>query len=97
MSNGRLGDRLIQAGLITKAQLDKALEEQKRTGGLIGSNLIKLGFLKEEELLHFLSKQFGFPAVDRSSRSRGWSPHGSQAGLCASARLPKEPASGGLR
>jgi type IV pilus assembly protein PilB len=64
MSNGRLGDRLIEAGLITKAQLDKALEEQKRTGGLIGSNLIKLGFLKEEDLLHFLSKQFGFPAVD---------------------------------
>jgi type IV pilus assembly protein PilB len=64
MSNGRLGDRLIQAGLITKAQLDKALEEQKRTGGLIGSNLIKLGYLKEEDLLHFLSKQFGFPAVD---------------------------------
>jgi type IV pilus assembly protein PilB len=64
MSNGRLGDRLIQAGLITKAQLEKALEEQKRTGGLIGSNLIKLGYLKEEDLLHFLSKQFGFPAVD---------------------------------
>jgi len=64
MPNGRLGDRLIQAGLITKAQLDKALEEQKRTGGLIGSNLIKLGFIKEEDLLQFLSKQFGFPAVD---------------------------------
>ncbi len=66
MPNGRLGDRLIQAGLITKAQLDKALEEQKRTGGLIGSNLIKLGFIKEEDLLQFLSKQFGFPAVDLS-------------------------------
>jgi len=64
MPNGRLGDRLVQAGLITKAQLDKALEEQKRTGGLIGSNLIKLGYIKEEDLLHFLSKQFGFPAID---------------------------------
>ena len=66
MTNGRLGDRLVQAGLITKPQLDKALEEQKRTGGLIGSNLIKLGYIKEEDLLHFLSKQFGFPAVDLS-------------------------------
>ena len=64
LSNGRLGDRLIEAGLITKTQLDKALEEQKRTGGLIGSSLIKLGFLKEDDLLQFLSKQFGFPAVD---------------------------------
>jgi len=64
MSNGRLGDRLIQEGLITKAQLDKALEEQKRTGGLIGSNLIKLGYINEQDLLHFLSKQFGFPTVD---------------------------------
>ncbi len=64
--NGRLGDRLIEAGLITKAQLDQALVEQKRSGGLIGSNLIKLGFIKEEELLKFLSKQFGFPAIDLS-------------------------------
>ena len=66
LPTGRLGDKLIQAGLITKAQLDKALEEQKRSGGLIGSNLIKLGYLNEETLLQFLSKQYGFPAIDMS-------------------------------
>ncbi len=63
---GRLGDRLIQAGMITPEQLGKALEEQKTNGGLLGSNLIKLGYLSEGSLLRFLSKQYGFPAIDLS-------------------------------
>ena len=65
-SNGRLGERLIEAGLITKAQLEEALREQKRSGGLLGSNLIRLGYVREEDLLQFLSQQYGFPSVDIS-------------------------------
>ena len=65
-SNGRLGERLIEAGLITKAQLEEALREQKRSGGLLGSNLIRLGHIREEDLLQFLSQQYGFPSVDIS-------------------------------
>ena len=66
--NGRLGEKLIQLGKITNAQLDKALQEQKRNGGLIGSNLIKLGFIEEADLLNFLSQQYGFPAIDISKK-----------------------------
>jgi len=60
----RLGERLVQAGLITESQLEQALQEQKRNGGLIGSNLIKLGLIKEEAFLDFLSLQYGYPAID---------------------------------
>ncbi len=63
---GRLGDRLVQAGIITTDQLGKALEEQKRNGGILGSNLIKLGYISEGDLSRFLSKQYGFPAIDLS-------------------------------
>jgi len=55
----KLGDMLTKAGLITQEQLERALEEQNRTGGLIGANLIKLGYLTEEALLGFLGKQYG--------------------------------------
>jgi|YNPNPStandDraft_1061719.scaffolds.fasta_scaffold00545_18 type IV pilus assembly protein PilB len=65
-ANGRLGERLVEAGLITKAQLEEALREQKRSGGLLGSNLIRLGYIREEDLLQFLSQQFGFPSIDVS-------------------------------
>jgi len=60
----RIGEKLVRAGLVTQEQLERALEEQKRSGGLIGSNLIKLGYLKEEELLRFLSQQYGLPTID---------------------------------
>jgi len=60
----RLGERLVQAGLITETQLEQALKEQKRNGGLLGSNLIKLGLIKEEAFLDFLSLQYGYPAID---------------------------------
>src|SRR4051812_27381036 len=41
----RIGDLLIREGLITKEQLDKALQEQKQNGTRVGYNLVKLGFV----------------------------------------------------
>jgi len=60
----KLGELLVRENLITPAQLQKALEEQKRSGGRLGANLCKLGFIKEEQLTEFLSKQYGVPAVN---------------------------------
>jgi len=60
----RLGEILVQANIITQEQLLKALEEQKRTGGRIANILTKLGYLKEEDALFYLSKQLGVPSVD---------------------------------
>ncbi|UCD36373.1 MAG: Flp pilus assembly complex ATPase component TadA, partial [Nitrospiraceae bacterium] len=49
--------------IISADQLGKALELQKKEGGRVGSNLIKLGYMTEETLITFLSKQYGVASV----------------------------------
>jgi type IV pilus assembly protein PilB len=65
-ANERIGDLLVREGLITREQLEKALQEQKQNGTRVGFNLIKLGFIQELELIRTLAKQFKMPAVDLS-------------------------------
>lgn len=60
----RLGELLVRDKLISADQLGKAIEAQRSSGGKLGAHLTKLGFIKEEELLAFLSKQYGVPAID---------------------------------
>ena len=60
----RLGDLLIKEGLITKEQLEKALEEQRANGTRVGYNLVKLGFVQETEITKMLARQYRMPAVD---------------------------------
>ena len=60
----RLGDLLIREGLITKDQLDKALQEQKSNGQRLGYNLVKMGFVQETEITKMLARQYRMPAVD---------------------------------
>jgi len=62
----KLGELLVRENLITPAQLQQALEEQKKKGGRLGANLTRMGFLEEEELADFLSKQFGVPSINLS-------------------------------
>ncbi|NBW65659.1 type II secretion system protein GspE [bacterium] len=62
----RIGDLLVREGLITKDQLDKALQEQKQSGTRVGYNLVKLGFVQEIELTKTLARQYKMPAVDLS-------------------------------
>ena len=66
MKNDRLGELLLRHKLINENQLAKAMEEQKVQGGRLGSNLIKLGFIKENELSTFLSRQYGVPSINLS-------------------------------
>ena len=66
MSANRLGELLVRNKLIDQNQLGKALEEQKATGGRLGASLVKLGFLKEEDLAAFLSRQYGVPSINLS-------------------------------
>ncbi len=65
-SSERIGDLLVREGLISKEQLDKALQEQKQSGTRVGYNLVKLGFIHETELTKMLARQFKMPAVDLS-------------------------------
>jgi len=60
----KLGEILIEQGIITEAMLDQALEEQKKNGARLGTALVKLGFLKDKELLNALSKHFGVKSID---------------------------------
>ncbi len=59
-----IGQMLVDAGLITPAQLQEALEQQKKQGGKTFENLIGLGYLKKEALHDFLSRQAGVAAID---------------------------------
>jgi len=63
----KLGDELIKAGLINEKQLEKALDEQKKNGGRVGYNLVKLGYVDEEDITGFLSKQYNVPSINLSS------------------------------
>jgi len=60
----RLGELLVEAGLITPAQLQSAITHQKIARGRLGSNLVALGYITEEILMDFLSHQTGVPQVD---------------------------------
>src|SRR3954471_17469011 len=60
----RLGDLLVREGLISREQLEKALQEQRQNGTRVGYNLVKLGFIQETELTKMLARQFKMPAVD---------------------------------
>lgn len=64
MGSKMIGEILMEKGVISKEQLDKAIVEQKRTGEFIGSCLIRLGYISEKELLVLLSEQFGIPYQD---------------------------------
>lgn len=62
----RLGEMLVTAKIITNEQLEQALQIQKKQGGRLGSNLVQLGFVEEEELTEFLSEQYGVPSINLS-------------------------------
>jgi len=59
-----LGQMLIEQGLITKEQLQRALESQIQTVDRLGSVLVELGYLDNDSLLNILSKQHSVPPVD---------------------------------
>ncbi len=63
----RIGDMLLEEGLITEEDLRQALERQKTEGGKIGFHLVSLGSVSEEDLVHLLSEQYGIPSIDLRS------------------------------
>lgn len=67
-----LGEILIENGLITKEQLEKALLIQKRTKEFLGAVLIREGYIRETDLLRALSRQFNIPLVDIENIRVDW-------------------------
>jgi MSHA biogenesis protein MshE len=60
----RIGDLLVEKGLITDDQLKYALSEQKKLGRKLGGTLIELGMIEENSLLTLLSNQLNIPLID---------------------------------
>ena len=60
----RIGELLLKEKKITPDQLQQALAGQKSNGGKLGYNLVKMGFVKDEEITALLSKQYGVPSID---------------------------------
>ncbi|MEZ5292146.1 MAG: type IV-A pilus assembly ATPase PilB [Vicinamibacterales bacterium] len=59
----RIGELLLKEKRITPEQLQEALSYQRQNGGKLGANLVKLGFVKDEEITSLLSKQYGVPSI----------------------------------
>lgn len=59
----RLGDLLVEKGVITDEQLQIALREQKKLGRKLGGTLVELGMTDEDSILNLLSSQLGIPLI----------------------------------
>ncbi|HED19594.1 MAG TPA: MSHA biogenesis protein MshE, partial [Gammaproteobacteria bacterium] len=62
----RIGDLLVEHKMISEAQLQDALAEQKKSGRKLGRVLVEHGFVDENKLLALLSEQLDIPYVDLS-------------------------------
>jgi HD-GYP domain-containing protein (c-di-GMP phosphodiesterase class II)/DNA-binding NarL/FixJ family response regulator len=72
MSKRRLGERLIEAGLVTADSVEKALEHQRITGYKLGDCLVELGLLQEAALLRFLAAEFNtrFVSAEKLAKAK---------------------------
>lgn len=60
----RVGELLVRTGIVNQEQLLKAIEAQKVSGGFIGTHLVKLGAISEQDLVETLSQQYGVGIVE---------------------------------
>ena len=60
----RLGDMLMEGGLITRGQLEEGLAEKDRQKCFLGQALVRLGYLTQDELISFLVKQCKIPHIN---------------------------------
>ncbi len=61
---GRLGRVLLDAGLVSRAQLQQALAAQRETGRMLGRTLVDLGYIDEDTLVGALARQLRLPVAD---------------------------------
>lgn len=71
-SEKKIGDILISKGLLTAEQLERALDEQRRTKEFLGAILVKRRFILEKDLLKAFSEQFAIPVEDIGNAYIDW-------------------------
>ena len=59
----KIGECLIQAGLITEEDLQAALAEHRRTGDRLGAVLVRMNLASEKQIAKALAYQLGFPYI----------------------------------
>lgn len=59
----KLGELLLRSQIVTGAQLEAARAEQRKSGGRLSGQLTKLGYVREQDMTNFLSRQFGVPSI----------------------------------
>ena len=64
MARKKLGEMLVEAGVLSEQGLRTALNEQRRWGGTLGKTLIEMKLLSESELVRVLSLQLSLPTID---------------------------------
>ena len=62
--SSRLGEMLVKEALITADQLREAVAYRKTHGGRLGSVMIKLGLVNDDEITGVLSRQYGVPSIN---------------------------------
>lgn len=65
----RIGDELVERGIITKDQLNVALQQKKISGEMLGEILVELGFVDQSLLLTFLAEESGVGVFDSKNVS----------------------------
>src|SRR3954470_19361748 len=68
----KLGERLVEAGLVTAQAIEQALQQQKITGHKLGDCLVEIGLIKETDLLRFLATDLNtrFVSADKLSKAK---------------------------
>jgi len=69
--SAKLGDILIQQGVIDEEKLIAALSDQRAFGGKLGRTLVDLGYVTEEQLVNALATQLGLDTIDLTQASKG--------------------------
>jgi type IV pilus assembly protein PilB len=62
--SSRLGEILVRDSVISQDQLKQALDYQKKEGGRLGTCLVKLGIVSDEDITAVLSRQYGVPSIN---------------------------------
>lgn len=60
----KVGEILVKQGLLKPEQLSQALDEQRKTGSRLTAEIVRLGFLKEPQILRAMEKAYQVPGVD---------------------------------
>lgn len=63
----KIGEILVKQGLLKPEQLSQAADEQKKTGNRITAEIVRLGFIKENQVLRALEKAYQIPGVEVST------------------------------